>query len=190
LLESNQQSCGRGTDTVAARGESNKFRLRVEPTPAHKNKRKIINSEAIKKLEDRMKVEMKLPRAIETYLRAINFSNADRFVSSFAEHAVIKGLGPEIRGIAAIKEWADREIFPVNVTLEVNDVAERDGQTMLTVTVGGAFDQTALPGPLLMSHSFTVIGEKIACLDLSRNQLSTVCTALCTSTGKVAVGSI
>jgi len=129
-----------------------------------------------------MKVEMKLPRAIETYLRAINFSNIDRFLSSFADHAVIKGVGPEIRGIAAIKDWADREIFPVNVTLEVNDVAERDGQTILTVKVGGAFDRNELPDPLLMAHSFTVIGEKIACLDFSGGELSIVCLALCPNT--------
>jgi len=34
-------------------------------------------------------------------------------------NAVVKDVGREIRGIAAIKEWANQEIFAVNVTLDV-----------------------------------------------------------------------
>jgi hypothetical protein len=33
---------------------------------------------------------------------------------SFAFNAVVKDVGREIRGIAAIKEWANQEIFAVN----------------------------------------------------------------------------
>jgi len=33
---------------------------------------------------------------------------------SFALNAVVKDVGREIRGIAAIKEWATQEIFAVN----------------------------------------------------------------------------
>ena len=49
---------------------------------------------------------------------------------SFALNAVVKDVGREIRGIAAIKEWANQEIFAVNVTLDVREVAERDGQRL------------------------------------------------------------
>jgi len=38
---------------------------------------------------------------------------------SFALNAVVKDVGREIRGIAAIKEWANQEIFAFNVTLDV-----------------------------------------------------------------------
>ena len=83
---------------------------------------------------------------------------------SFALNAVVKDVGREIRGIAAIKEWADREIFAVNVTLDAIKAVERGGQTIVTVKIGGTFDRTGLPDPLLMDHCFTVAGDKIAAL--------------------------
>jgi len=55
----------------------------------------------------------------------------------------------------------DREIFSVNVTLDVMVAADRDGQTIVTVEVDGTFDKTGLPDPLLLEHYFTVEGGKI-----------------------------
>ena len=76
-----------------------------------------------------MKREMKLPKPIDVYVRAINGGDADKLLSSFA----------------------NREIFAVNVTLEVKDVVERDGQTIATLKIDGTFDRTGLPDPLLMA---------------------------------------
>ncbi|SRR6266576_551772 len=111
-----------------------------------------------------MKKEMKLPKPVETYVRAINAGDAAALRSSFAHDAVVKDVGREIRGMAAIKEWSDREIFAVNVTLEVMEAVERDGQAIVTVKIDGKFDRTGLPDPLLMDHCFTVAGDKIAAL--------------------------
>ena len=111
-----------------------------------------------------MKTEMKLPKPIETYIRAINAGDAAALQTRFAADAVVKDVGREIHGIAAIKEWADREIFAVNVALEVKGIVERDGQTIVTVKIDGTFDRTGLPDPLLMNHCFTVAGGKIAAL--------------------------
>jgi len=111
-----------------------------------------------------MKTEKNLPKPIETYVRAINAHDADAFQSSFATDAVVKDVGREICGIAAIKDWGNREIFAVNVTLEVIEVVERNGQTIVTVKIDGTFDRTGLPDPLLMDHCFTVAGDKIKAL--------------------------
>jgi ketosteroid isomerase-like protein len=111
-----------------------------------------------------MKNETKLPKPVETYLRAINAGDADMLLSSFARDGVVRDVGRETRGIAAIKEWSDREIFAVNVTLEVRNVAEIDDQTIVTVKIDGTFDRTGLPDPLLMNHCFTVDGDRIATL--------------------------
>src|SRR5688572_33130025 len=105
---------------------------------------------------------MKLPKAVETYIRAINAGDPAALQSSFAHDAVVKDVGREIRGIAAIKEWAAREIFAVNVTLDLINATERDGETIVTVKVDGTFDRTGLPDPLVMDHCFTVVGDKIA----------------------------
>src|SRR5258707_10642866 len=106
-----------------------------------------------------MQKEMKLPKAIEPYIRAINAPDSDALLDSFARDAVVKDVGREFRGIAAIKEWANREIFAVNVTLDVMGAVERDGETTVTVKIDGSFDRTGLPNPLLMDHCFTVAGK-------------------------------
>jgi len=111
-----------------------------------------------------MKKEMKLPKPIESYIRAINAGDADALLSSFAADVVVHDIGRAFRGIAAIKEWANREIFAVNVTLDVMDAVERDAQTIVTVKIDGTFDRTGLPDPLLMDHCFTVAGDKITAL--------------------------
>lgn len=111
-----------------------------------------------------MKKETKLPKPVETYIRAINDHDADAFQSSFAHDAVVSDVEREIRGIAAIKEWGEREIFAVNVALEVMEVVERDGQTIVTVKVDSTFDRTGLPDPLVMNHYYTITGDKIAAL--------------------------
>jgi len=111
-----------------------------------------------------MNKETTLPKPVETYICAINARDADAFQSSFALDAVVKDVGREIRGIAAIKEWAEHEIFAVKVTLEVMEVVEREGQTIVTVKVDGTFDRTGLPDPLVMDHCFTVADDKIAAL--------------------------
>ena len=111
-----------------------------------------------------MKKELKLPKPVETYIRAINARDTDAFQSSFAPDAVVKDVGREFCGIVEIKEWASQEIFAVNVTLDVMEVNERGGQTIVTVKIDGAFDRTGLPDPLLMDHGFTVAGDEITAL--------------------------
>jgi len=81
---------------------------------------------------------------------------------SFALNAVVKDVGREIRGIAAIKSSANKEIFAVNVTLDVIEVAEGAGRTIVTVKIDATFDRTGLPDPLLMDHCFTIAADKIS----------------------------
>src|SRR5262245_3232817 len=111
-----------------------------------------------------MKNEVKLPEPVEIYVRAINARDANALLSSFANEALVRDVGREIRGIPEIKQWADREIFDVNVTLEVMDAFERDDETIVVVKVDGTFDRTGLPDPLVMDHCFTFAGDKIATL--------------------------
>jgi uncharacterized protein (TIGR02246 family) len=108
-----------------------------------------------------MKKETTLPPVIATFIRAVNDHDAETFLSTFANDAVVSDVGQELRGAAAIKEWSKSEIFDVNVTLDVVDVAERDGETVVTVKVDGTFDKTGLPDPLLLNHRFTLDGGKI-----------------------------
>ena len=106
--------------------------------------------------------ELTLPQPVANFVRAINDQDADRFLFTFTNDAVVTDGAREFRGAAAIKEWSDREIFDVNVTVDVLDVADRDGQTVIIAKVDGAFDKTGLPDPVLLEQRFTVNGGKIA----------------------------
>ena len=111
-----------------------------------------------------MRTEIELPKPIEDYVHAINACDERTFAASFNREAVVKDIGREICGIAAITEWAKREIFAVNVSLDLMNAVERDGQAIITVKVDGTFDRTGLPDPLLMEHCITLVDDKIASL--------------------------
>ena len=102
-----------------------------------------------------------MPKAIARFIRAVNEHDADAFLSSFSNGALVTDVGREFRGTAAIKEWGKSEIFEFNVTLDVVNVTERDGETVVTVKVDGTFGKTGLPDPLLLNHHFTLGHDKI-----------------------------
>ena len=106
----------------------------------------------------------RLSHIASIYVRSINDHDPGAFLGLFAAAAVVNDVGREFRGPAAIKAWSDREIFDAQVTLEVIDVAEHEGETVLTSKVDGAFDRTGLPDPLILEHHLTIKGDKIVAL--------------------------
>jgi hypothetical protein len=82
----------------------------------------------------------------------------------FTEAAVVNDVGREFRGNAAIKDWSDREIFGAQVTLDVINVAEHAGETVVTTKVDGNFDRTGLPDPVIINHHIKAENGKIAAL--------------------------
>jgi hypothetical protein len=104
---------------------------------------------------------IKLPPTAAAYVGSINDHDPAAFDALFAENAVVNDIGREFRGPAAIKAWSDREIFDAQVTLEVIDVADRGGETIITTKVDGNFDRSGLPDPVIINHDITAEGGKI-----------------------------
>jgi hypothetical protein len=102
-----------------------------------------------------------LPETAAAYIQATNNHDAAAYLALFADDALVNDAGRTFRGIAAIKAWSDREIFDAQVTLEVLDVADRGGETVVTTKVDGNFDRTGLPDPVVINHQITVEGGKI-----------------------------
>ena len=102
-----------------------------------------------------------LPPTAAAYVRSINDHDAAAFLALFADGAVVDDVGRELRGLAAIKAWSDREIFDARVAIEVIDVADRDGEIVVTTKVDGNFDRTGLPDPLIINHHIAAQGGKI-----------------------------
>jgi hypothetical protein len=104
----------------------------------------------------------RLPKTAADYVQSINNHDAAAFDALFANTAVVDDAGREFRGLAAIKSWSDKDIFDAQVTLEVIEVAKRDGETVITTKVDGNFDRTGLPDPVIINHHITTEGDKIA----------------------------
>ena len=98
------------------------------------------------------------------YVQSINAHNRAAFNGLFATGAIVNDVGREFRGPAAIKAWSDREIFDAQVTLEVLDVADHDGETVITTKVDGNFDRTGLPDPVIINYHLRAEGGKIIAL--------------------------
>ena len=114
-----------------------------------------------------MKKEVTLPRPIQHYLQAVNNGDFKAFPATFADDAVVKDLEREIRGVDAIKEWAQHDIFGVRAHFDLVKVDESRGRTVVVVKIDGTFDRTGLPDPLLMKHAFKVADGKITELKVS-----------------------
>jgi hypothetical protein len=116
-----------------------------------------------------MNKEVKIQGPVANFIRAINGHDRAAFSSSFSADAIVDDAGREFRGAIAIIEWGDREIFEVNVTLDVIDATERDGRTILIVKADGNFDRTGLPDPVVFEQQFSFRDNKIISL---RTQLA------------------
>jgi hypothetical protein len=111
---------------------------------------------------DQFTKNFRLPEPIFKYLRAVNTGAAAELPASFADDAVVVDVNRELRGLDAITAWASADIFGAHVHLDVLDVAELRGRTIVRVKIDGTFDRTGLPDPLVMNHEFKVAEGKIA----------------------------
>ncbi|MGH9970909.1 MAG: nuclear transport factor 2 family protein [Pyrinomonadaceae bacterium] len=113
-----------------------------------------------------MPKELKMPQPIAAFIEATNNHKTDEFLATLSDSAVITDEAQDYSGIAAIKEWSDEKYIGAKVTLEVVDIIDRDGKTIVTFEVDGNFDKTGLPDPFIMDFHFTVDGNKIAALNI------------------------
>lgn len=113
-----------------------------------------------------MSDRLRLPQPIVAFIEATNGHHAGEFIATLTDSAVITDEGHEYRGIAAIKEWSDEKYLGAKVTLDLVDVIERDGKTVVTAEVDGDFDKTGLPDPFHMDFHFTLEDHKIAALNI------------------------
>lgn len=104
---------------------------------------------------------LQIPPLANEYVQATNDNQPAQFLALFAEDAVVHDAGRVHRGRAAIRDWSQHEIFDVQVTLDVLEVTERDGRTILTTKVDGNFDRTGLPDPVIIEQRLRIDGNAI-----------------------------
>jgi len=112
-----------------------------------------------------------LPPVVADYLAAVNAFNLDGMVATFAPDAYVNDARREISGIDAIRRWAE-EMVGDHVTMDVREVVEHYGETIVRSRYDGTYDKTNLPAELVMSDYFSVRDGKIVSLKVIRNQPS------------------
>jgi len=90
------------------------------------------------------------------HIAAVNAFDEDAIVATFADDALVNDVHREFWGTEAIRRWVAREIVGDRVTIEVTDVLDHHGDTIVRGRYDGNYDKTNLPDPLILTHYFTV----------------------------------
>jgi hypothetical protein len=117
-------------------------------------------------------VTQKLSGIVAEHIRAVNASDTDAIVRTFAEDAYVNDNKREIVGTEAIRRWVEKEMVGDHVTIEVREVIDHYGDTIVRGAYDGQYDKTNLPKELVLSNYFKVRNAKIISLIIIFNQPS------------------
>ena len=106
---------------------------------------------------------------VAEHVAAVNAQNEDAIVATFADDAFVNDAHREFWGTDAIRRWVAKEIVGDKITLEVTEVIEHYGETIVRGRYDGDFDKTGLPDELILTNYFTVRDGKIVSLIVIRN---------------------
>jgi ketosteroid isomerase-like protein len=102
-----------------------------------------------------------LTGVISDHIRAINSFDVDAAVATYANDAYVNDNRREFRGIDAIRRWVEKEMVDDSVTIDVTEVEDHYGDTIVRGRYDGTFDKSALPDELVLSNYFSVRDDKI-----------------------------
>jgi hypothetical protein len=121
--------------------------------------------------KEQIMAEKQLDQVIAEHIAAVNAFDTDAIVATCVEDAFVNDARREFRGIDAIRAWAEREMVGDKVTIDVREVVDNYGDTIVRGAYDGDYDKTNLPpGELIMSNYFGVRDGKITSLIVIRNQ--------------------
>ena len=109
---------------------------------------------------------------VAEHIRAVNAFDTDAIVATFAEDAYVNDNRREIVGIKAVRRWVEKEMVGDKVTIEVREVLDHYGDTIVRGAYDGEYDKTNLPKELILTNYFSVRDSKIVSLTVIFNQPS------------------
>jgi hypothetical protein len=109
---------------------------------------------------------------VAEHIRAVNAFDANAIVATFTQDAYVNDNRREIVGVDAIRRWVEKEMVGDHVTIEVREVLDHYGDTIVRGAYDGEYDKTNLPKELILSNYFKVRNGKIVSLVIIFNQPS------------------
>ena len=107
---------------------------------------------------------------IAQHIAAVNAFDPNAITSTFADDAFVNDNHREFWGVDAIRRWVEKEMVGDKVTIDVREVVDHYGDTIVRGAYDGEYDKTNLPaGDLILSNYFSVRDGKIVSLIVIRN---------------------
>jgi hypothetical protein len=110
-----------------------------------------------------------LPQPIADHLAAVNRFDLEAILATFADDALVNDAHREFWGRAAIAKWVAKELVGDKVTIEVTEVVEHYGETIVRGRYDGTYDKSKLPPELILTSYFRVRDGKIVELFIVHN---------------------
>jgi hypothetical protein len=111
-----------------------------------------------------------LTGVIADHIKAINAFDVDAAAAPFADDAYVNDNRREFVGIDAIRRWIEKEMVGDSVTIDVTEVIDHYGDTIVRGRYDGTYDKTNLPDELILSNYFSVRDGRIVSLVVIYNQ--------------------
>ncbi|MFM0205870.1 nuclear transport factor 2 family protein [Paraburkholderia sediminicola] len=96
-----------------------------------------------------------------SFVDAVNDFDADRLIDLFAQDAHVNDQLRDFWGKGAIADWIRREIVGERFCMDVTEARSHFNDLILSAEVGGDFDKTGLPSPLILNFIFSFFDGKI-----------------------------
>lgn len=114
------------------------------------------------RVREALTMNLQLPQAIETYVRAENAGDADAAAECFAPYATVRDEGHLYEGLPAIKHWKAMTRRKYNQTVTPLEISTSNGSATLRAKLAGAF-----PGsPTIANLHFALVDDRIASLQI------------------------
>ncbi len=111
-----------------------------------------------------------LTGVIAAHIAGVNALDTDAIMATFADDAYVNDARREFAGSGAIRRWAEKEMVGDKIQIEVREVLDHHGDTVVRGSYTGDFDKTGLPDELVLSNYFSVRDGKIVSLVVIFNQ--------------------
>jgi hypothetical protein len=111
-----------------------------------------------------------LTGVVADHIKAVNALDTDAIVATFAKDAFVNDNRREFVGREAIRRWVAREMVGDSVTIDVREVLDHHGDTIVRGAYDGTFDRTNIPGEIILSNYFSVRDGKIVSLTVVFNR--------------------
>jgi len=115
-------------------------------------------------------ITTELTGVVAEHIAAVNALDTEAIVATFAADAYVNDARREFVGTEAIRRWVAKEMVGDKVRIDVREVLDHHGDTIVRGAYDGEFDKTALPDELILSNYFSVRDGKIVSLVVIFNQ--------------------